>query len=132
LLTPAPEHNATRVNVIVAVPVLVTVKSKNESVLGGSLRTAPSGITEAAGFTTVSFQMPVPEAPVGLVDSTSSRTVPDPALPVVNVTVMFLDWPGMRMLIAGQKVMEATAPPGTHVPTYRVSTVPVFLTTKVT
>jgi hypothetical protein len=55
-LTPAPEHTVAAVYVVVAVPVLVIWKSDDESVLGGTLRpSVPSGVTDAAGGTTVSF-----------------------------------------------------------------------------
>lgn len=103
------------------------------AVLGGGVMLAPCGVTEAAGFTTVSFHLPVADAPVGLVDVTVIWTVPAPALPVVNVAVIVVCWPAIMIPpIAGHVVTAVTEPVFVQLVEYRVSTSPVFVTVKET
>jgi len=131
-VTPVPEHTAASVYVVCAVPVFVTVKLYDDAVFGANAAVPPSGVTDAAGLTTVSLNLPVADAPVGVVAVTKIETLPEPADPVVNDTDAGFEFPAAMMPIVGHAVMDDTATPGVHVTEYRVSMSPVFVTVKVT
>src|SRR5438105_2419718 len=131
-ITPAPEQVGIIVYVVVPeVPVFVTKKSKDVLAPAATLATAPSGVTVAL-LTTVTFHLPVADAPVGLVDVTVICTVPGPGAPVVKMATIFFWSPGIRIPVtAGHVVTVATEPVPVQLVVYRVSNVPVLVTVNV-